>query len=129
MRSSICWLWTKLTISGREFATRHWKCRSRDQRLGLTATPPDEPARSRLGELLGPIVYQLGIADLAGTWLADFDLLIVHLGLSRERTGALRRGPPHFHGGEPTIPSLGSARHVARVRVRRVLNLLRGEPR
>jgi superfamily II DNA or RNA helicase len=54
-----------------------------DQRLGLTATPPDEPARSRLGELLGPIVYQLGIADLAGTWLADFDLLIVHLGLSR----------------------------------------------
>lgn len=57
------------------------------QRLGLTATPPDEPARSRLGELLGPIVYQLGIADLAGTWLADFDLLIVHLGLSRnERT-------------------------------------------
>jgi superfamily II DNA or RNA helicase len=53
------------------------------QRLGLTATPPGEPARSRLGELLGPIVYQLGIADLAGTWLADFDLLIVHLGLSR----------------------------------------------
>ena len=54
------------------------------QRLGLTATPPTEPALSRLGELLGPIVYQLGIADLAGTWLADFDLLVVHLGLNQE---------------------------------------------
>jgi superfamily II DNA or RNA helicase len=54
------------------------------QRLGLTATPPAEPARSRLAELIGPIVYQLGIADLAGTWLADFDLLVVHLGLTRE---------------------------------------------
>ena len=52
------------------------------QRLGLTATPPDEPARSRLGELIGPIVYHLGIVDLAGTWLADFDVLVVHLGLS-----------------------------------------------
>jgi superfamily II DNA or RNA helicase len=55
-----------------------------EQRLGLTATPPGEPARSRLAELIGPIVYQLGIADLTGTWLADFDLLVVHLGLNRE---------------------------------------------
>jgi len=52
------------------------------QRLGLTATPPSEPALSRLGELLGPIVYQLGIADLAGTWLADFELVTVQLGLN-----------------------------------------------
>ncbi|MEI9938049.1 MAG: DEAD/DEAH box helicase [Pseudomonadota bacterium] len=56
------------------------------QRLGLTATPPSEPALSRLADLLGPIVYQLGIADLAGTWLSDFDLVTVQLGLSpRER--------------------------------------------
>src|SRR5882724_12773516 len=55
-----------------------------EQRLGLTATPPNEPARSRLAQLIGPIVYQLGIADLAGTWLSDFDLLVVQLGLSRE---------------------------------------------
>jgi len=54
------------------------------QRLGLTATPPAEPARSRLAELIGPVVYQLGIADLAGTWLADFDLLVVHLGLTED---------------------------------------------
>ena len=58
-----------------------------EQRLGLTATPPNEPARSRLAELIGPIVYELKIADLAGTWLAEFDVLTVHLGLSRdERT-------------------------------------------
>jgi len=52
------------------------------QRLGLTATPPSEPALSRLGELIGPIVYQLGIADLAGRWLSDFDLVTVQLGLN-----------------------------------------------
>ncbi len=54
------------------------------QRLGLTATPPNEPALSRLGELIGPVVYQLRIADLAGTWLSDFDVLLVQLGLSPE---------------------------------------------
>jgi len=52
------------------------------QRLGLTATPPSEPASSRLAELIGPIVYQLAITDLAGTWLSDFDLVTVQLGLS-----------------------------------------------
>ena len=52
------------------------------QRLGLTATPPSEPGLSRLAELLGPVVYQLAIADLAGKWLSDFDLITVQLGLS-----------------------------------------------
>ena len=55
------------------------------QRLGLTATPPSDPARSLLRRVgSGQIVYQLGIADLTGTWLADFDLLVVHLGLTRD---------------------------------------------
>jgi len=52
------------------------------QRLGLTATPPSEPASLRLAELIGPTVYQLGIGDLAGKWLSDFDLVTVQLGLS-----------------------------------------------
>ncbi|HEY3252604.1 MAG TPA: DEAD/DEAH box helicase family protein [Polyangiaceae bacterium] len=52
------------------------------QRLGLTATPPSEPALSRLAELVGPIVYQMQIADLAGSWLSDFDLVAVQLGLN-----------------------------------------------
>jgi superfamily II DNA or RNA helicase len=51
------------------------------RRLGLTATPPDEPALARVSELVGPIVAQLGVADLAGKWLADFDLIVLRLGL------------------------------------------------
>jgi superfamily II DNA or RNA helicase len=53
-------------------------------RLGLTATPPDVPALSRLEELVGTVVYQLGVGDLAGTWLADFDLVVLQLGMDRE---------------------------------------------
>ena len=63
-------------------------------RLGLTATPAGEPAATRLDELLGPIVYRLAIADLAGKWLADFDLVTLQLGLTpaeRARYDADRR--------------------------------------
>ena len=52
------------------------------QRLGLTATLPSEPASSQLADLIGPTVYQLSISDLAGKWLADFDLVTVQLGLN-----------------------------------------------
>ena len=58
-----------------------------DQRLGLTATPPEEPALSRLAAVMGPLTYRLGVGDLAGTWLADFDLVVMRLGLtSQERS-------------------------------------------
>ena len=53
-------------------------------RLGMTATPPGEPALTRLASLVGPVVYQLGVADLAGKYLADFELVVVRLGLDRE---------------------------------------------
>jgi superfamily II DNA or RNA helicase len=71
----------------------HFGCGVRDEalemcvarhRLGLSATPPNGPALLRLEELLGPVVYQLGVGDLAGTWLADFDLVVLHVGLDRE---------------------------------------------
>jgi superfamily II DNA or RNA helicase len=55
-----------------------------ERRLGLTATPPSEPALARLGVLIGPIVYHVAVGDLAGTWLADFDLVLVRLGLDAE---------------------------------------------
>jgi superfamily II DNA or RNA helicase len=58
------------------------------QRLGLTATPPSEPALSRLADLIGPAVYRLRIADLAGKWLADFDLVTVQLGLNAAERAA-----------------------------------------
>src|SRR5205814_3435052 len=34
--------------------------------------------------LVGPVVYRQSVADLAGTWLADFELVVVHLGLDPE---------------------------------------------
>jgi len=53
-------------------------------RLGLTATPPDAVALARLEGLVGPVVYELGVADLAGTYLADFDLIELRLPLDAE---------------------------------------------
>lgn len=53
-------------------------------RLGLTATPPDPVALARLEGLLGPVVYALGVADLAGTYLADFDLVELRLPLEAD---------------------------------------------
>jgi superfamily II DNA or RNA helicase len=53
-------------------------------RLGLTATPPEAVSLSRLGALLGPIVYQIGVGDLRGSYLADFELVVLPLGLNPE---------------------------------------------
>ena len=52
-------------------------------RLGLTATPPDDTERLlRLSELIGPVVYQLEIDDLAGRYLAPYELVTLRLPLS-----------------------------------------------
>lgn len=74
----------------------HFGCGVRDEaiemsiagaRLGLTATPPrDDAAAARLVDLVGPTVYELAIGDLAGRFLASFDLITLHLDL----TGAER---------------------------------------
>jgi superfamily II DNA or RNA helicase len=50
-------------------------------RLGLTATPPSGEAEARLAELIGPIVYRLGVADLAGTFLSSYEIVPVHVEL------------------------------------------------
>lgn len=50
-------------------------------RLGLTATPP-EAGSNRLETLVGPVVYQLGVEDLAGDALADFELISVPIRLT-----------------------------------------------
>jgi len=50
-------------------------------RLGLTATPPRDEAARRLAELLGPCVFELAVGDLAGTYLASFDLVTLRLEL------------------------------------------------
>jgi superfamily II DNA or RNA helicase len=54
-------------------------------RLGLTATLPGPGEQmERLTELLGPVVYELVIGDLAGTYLASFDVVVLHVHLDAE---------------------------------------------
>lgn len=61
-------------------------------RLGLTATPPEEPAQqARLFELLGPVNFELSIADLAGTYLANFDVVVLQAPLNAEELAQYRR--------------------------------------
>jgi superfamily II DNA or RNA helicase len=57
-------------------------------RLGLTATPPRDPqSLARLTARVGPVVFELAIGDLAGSFLAHFDLVTLVLDLSApERT-------------------------------------------
>lgn len=64
------------------------------RRLALTATPPDGESLWRLQELIGPCVCELRIGDLVGSWLADFDNVVLRVRLdARERAeyeGAVR---------------------------------------
>jgi superfamily II DNA or RNA helicase len=63
----------------------HFGCGVRDEalqmcvaprRLGLTATPPTDASHlSRLEALLGPMACQASVHDLAGQWLASFELV------------------------------------------------------
>jgi superfamily II DNA or RNA helicase len=58
-------------------------------RLGLTATPPRAPgAVARLADLVGPMVFELAVADLAGGFLASFDAITLYLDLSPEEHSA-----------------------------------------
>ncbi len=71
----------------------HFGCGVRDEalemttagaRLGLTATPPVQPvARERLRELVGDVVYERAVGDLAGSFLAPFDLVTMRIALSQ----------------------------------------------
>ncbi|MBX3470667.1 MAG: DEAD/DEAH box helicase family protein [Planctomycetes bacterium] len=71
-----------------EMSTAPW-------RLGLTATPPADAApRARLEALLGPVVFALSVTDLAGRWLAPFEVVTLTLPLDeaeRAEYEALRR--------------------------------------
>jgi superfamily II DNA or RNA helicase len=50
-------------------------------RLGLTATPPNGESARRLAELVGPRVFELAVGDLAGTFLASFDVVTIRVEL------------------------------------------------
>ncbi len=60
-------------------------------RLGLTATPPSGPAARRIEELVGPTVFELSVGDLAGRWLAPFELVTLRLDLDPAERAAWER--------------------------------------
>jgi superfamily II DNA or RNA helicase len=69
-------------------------------RLGLTATLPNELARFRLESLVGEVVYELGIGDLAGTFLSDYEVIVLPVSLGpdeRLRYAAERRAFTLFY--------------------------------
>lgn len=79
-------------------------------RLGLTATPPDDPASlARLELHLGPVVYTRSIDELAGDALSAFDLETVPVALTRaERahyTDARARFTPVYRAFQRALPS------------------------
>lgn len=98
-----------------------------DMRLGLTATPPRDPrAVARLGELVGPIVFELAVADLAGGFLASFDAVMLYLDLSAAERSAYTNLSAIFTGVHTefrrTAPDANWAdftRHAARTPVGR----------
>lgn len=68
-------------------------------RLGLTATPArDARAVTCLSELVGPTVFELAVADLAGGFLASFDAITLSLDLSPEERSAYTNVSAIFTG-------------------------------
>jgi superfamily II DNA or RNA helicase len=64
-------------------------------RLGLTATPErNDGGHHRLDELVGPLVYRKRISELAGEYLAEYEVVRLRVGLTedeRQRYEAARR--------------------------------------
>jgi superfamily II DNA or RNA helicase len=66
-------------------------------RLGLTATPPDDPAT--LSEHVGPQVYGLAIADLVGDALAELEVVGVPIALDHDERARYRELRERFAAG------------------------------
>jgi superfamily II DNA or RNA helicase len=63
-------------------------------RLGLTATAPprSSEASAAIDELVGPVVFEMGFADLVGTHLADVTLTRIAVRLEPDEREAYERG-------------------------------------
>ncbi len=67
-------------------------------RMGLSATPPeDEIRRTRLAALVGPEVYRASVEDLAGRYLAAFELITISIRLTPEESHAYKTEMSIFH--------------------------------
>jgi len=61
-------------------------------RLGLTATPPDDPGRlERLHALIGPEVYRVELSELTGSFLAPLEVVRLRLQLTPSERRAYER--------------------------------------
>lgn len=87
-------------------------------RLGLTATPHDDPVRAaRLDALVGPIVYEASLDELAGKWLAPFRTVTLTVDLTRAERAAhdaeARVWRPYVRAFFEATPGAGWANLVA----------------
>jgi superfamily II DNA or RNA helicase len=67
-----------------------------DARLGLTATPPSAGADAALARHVGPLIYRLGVDDLIGDALAEFDLITIPIRLTPEERSRYKAGRATF---------------------------------
>lgn len=68
-------------------------------RMGLTATlSRDDGSRAVLKELIGAVVYEMGVDELAGVHLSDYSIQTVHVPLSPEEQGEYDRGYEAYRG-------------------------------
>jgi superfamily II DNA or RNA helicase len=67
-------------------------------RLGLTATMPTAPETlERMEELIGPTLFELGISDLSGHFLSEFELLSLKLPLAPDERARYQMEISAFH--------------------------------
>lgn len=69
-------------------------------RLGLTATPParDSEAAANLADLVGPVVFQVGVADLVGRHLARLARVRIPVRLTPDEAMRYERAITRFRG-------------------------------
>jgi superfamily II DNA or RNA helicase len=86
-------------------------------RLGLTATPTEGEAAARLIDLIGPVVYRLGVSDLAGGFLSSYDIVPVEIELDVDERAAYEEVLATFRGAHrPFVASNPGASWVDFVR-------------
>jgi hypothetical protein len=121
----------------------HFGCGVRDEtlemstaaaRLGLSATPPNQPAAlERIRELIGAVVYERAVSDLSGRFLAPFDLVTLRIALSQSeriayesRMQLFRSVHAEFRRVAPGAPWEQFQREASRTSVgRQALNALK----
>lgn len=68
-------------------------------RLGLTATPERDDGRHRVyDELVGPVVFRLGIKDLAGDILSEYDVETIEVPMTEEDRAEYEAARAQYRG-------------------------------